>query len=639
MKSEVMNMKRVFGVILVAAVLIAGCDFILGPDKPAGGGNLVIGFGESEGASLAAVSRGVVPTAEEQAALRYELVLTGPEDQKITVSLAPGQTFNQQVALGEWHIYAEAYNPENALIGTGTATVTVGAGKNEARVRMEPTPAYGISLSPSGTYTFPAAFAGYGAQTAHTVTINNIGNGATGALTAAITGTHSSFFTLSNTSINSIGVSGSDTFTVVPNTGLAEGTYTATVTVSGGNDISENFTVSFTVNLTPSYGISLSPSRTYIFPAAIVGYGEQTAHTVTINNIGNGATGVLTAGLSGADSGLFTLSATSINSIGVSGSDTFTVVPNTGLAEGTYTAMVTVSGGNDISENFTVSFTVNPIPGGAQSTHTINGVSVPFRYVPAGSFQRDDTATNIAIITNGYWMGETEVTQELFQAVMGANPSNFTSGADGGETQNRRPVEQVSWYEALAFCNKLSLADGKEPVYAVSGVNWATLVYSDIPTSDDAAWNAAAVDTDKNGYRLPTEMEWMWAAMGADKTVQPNVTGYNKAFAGSTGSNSIDDYAWYDSNSGNKTHEVGKKEANELGLRDMSGNIDEWCWDWYDSYPAGEHTDYTGAASGTNRMIRGGSCDGGASRCAVSYRIKFSPDGRGSDLGFRVVCP
>jgi formylglycine-generating enzyme required for sulfatase activity len=276
---------------------------------------------------------------------------------------------------------------------------------------------------------------------------------------------------------------------------------------------------------------------------------------------------------------------------------------------------------------------------GTQSIHSISGVSVPFRYVPAGSFQRDGTATNISVITNGYWMSETEVTQELFQAVMETNPSNFTSGAASDEIQNQRPVEGVNWYEAIAFCNKLSLAAGKELVYSVSGINWETLTYSEIPSgSSDPTWNAAIMDMSKNGYRLPTEMEWMWAAMGADKTSQPNTTGWNKDFAGSNGSNSIDGYAWYTVNAGSKTHEVGKKGANELGLKDTSGNVWEWCWDWWSSgYPAGEETDYTGAGSGTYRVNRGGGWSTDASYCTVAVRSFNFPYSRNNYLGFRVV--
>jgi formylglycine-generating enzyme required for sulfatase activity len=245
-------------------------------------------------------------------------------------------------------------------------------------------------------------------------------------------------------------------------------------------------------------------------------------------------------------------------------------------------------------------------------------------------------------------MSETEVTQELFHAVMGENPSYFDGSSGGspakdtpaGETQNRRPVERVSWYDAIAFCNKLSLAAGKAPVYSVSGItNWAALAYSDIPTSDNTNWNAATMDTGKNGYRLPTEMEWMWAAIGADKTRQPNTTGWNKDFAGSTGSNNIDDYVWYDTNSGNKTHEVGKKAANELGLKDMSGNVVEWCWDWYASYEGGVQTDPRGASSGTGRVSLGGCIAFSATYVRLAIRISTYPVHRDTAIGFRLVRP
>jgi formylglycine-generating enzyme required for sulfatase activity len=261
---------------------------------------------------------------------------------------------------------------------------------------------------------------------------------------------------------------------------------------------------------------------------------------------------------------------------------------------------------------------------------------------PAGGFQRDSTATNKAAITNGYWMAETEVTQELFQAVMGANPSSFTGSPASVETQAKRPVEYVNWYAAIAFCNKLSLKDGKTPVYSVSGISdWAALAYSSIPTSSNTTWNAATRNTGANGYRLPTEMEWMWAAMGATAGgATVTTTGYDKAFAGSDGANGIGDCAWYKVNADNKTHEVGKKIDNELGLYDMTGNVWEWCWDWYaSSYPAGAESDYTGAISGSSRVGRGGSYlnPSGSARCTVAYRAVSSLYGRQSYLGLRVV--
>jgi uncharacterized membrane protein len=251
---------------------------------------------------------------------------------------------------------------EYSLSGTlaaGASTITVTCqGKTATFAVTVTAPVYGVTLSQSGTYDFTVAAPGYSAQTPLSVTVTNSGNQATGALTAALSGTHINSVTPSATAIASIAVGGTGTFTVVPKAGLAAGTYTATVTVSGGNSISAAFNVSFQVTTAPVYGISLSQSGTYHFATAAPGYGAHEPLSVTITNSGNQATGALTAALSGTHTNSFTLSATSIASIAAGSTGTFTVVPKTGLAAGTHTAAVTVSGGNGISDSFDVSFTV-----------------------------------------------------------------------------------------------------------------------------------------------------------------------------------------------------------------------------------------------------------------------------------------
>lgn len=268
------------------------------------------------------------------------------------------------------------------------------------------------------------------------------------------------------------------------------------------------------------------------------------------------------------------------------------------------------------------------------------------KYVPAGRFQRDDTATNISVISQPFRMSQHQITRAQFLAIMGSDPSGtrFSSGTND-------PVQMVNWYHVIAFCNKLSLAEGLTPVYAVSGVNFASLMFTQIPTSDNEFWNAATANWAANGYRLPTEMEWMWAAMGATQDSQPgamqegiNRTGYAKPFAGYNGRNRIRDYAWYWENSGNKTNPVGTQLANELGLHDMSGNVWEWSWDWYaGTWPnyavTGTQTDYRGAASGSYRVIRGGSWDYSATNCTVAYRYGSYPNYQNNAIGFRVVRP
>jgi len=260
------------------------------------------------------------------------------------------------------------------------------------------------------------------------------------------------------------------------------------------------------------------------------------------------------------------------------------------------------------------------------------------KYVPAGRFQRDATETNISVVS-AFRMSQHEITRSQFQTIMGTDPSEISTSSGTSD-----PVQNVNWYHAIAFCNKLSLAEGLTPVYRVtvggSEVNWSTLTYANIPISSNADWDGATADWNANGYRLPTEMEWMWAAMGAPEDGQgggTNTTGYTKAFAGSTGINAIGDYAWYVNNSDGKTHPAGTKLPNELELYDMSGNVLEWCWDWYDTYPTGSIEDYRGPASGSDRIFRGGSWGDGEDYCIASWQGCNFPYSSSHVDGFRVV--
>jgi formylglycine-generating enzyme required for sulfatase activity len=265
-------------------------------------------------------------------------------------------------------------------------------------------------------------------------------------------------------------------------------------------------------------------------------------------------------------------------------------------------------------------------------------------HVPAGTFQRDATATNLSTVS-AFRMSRYEITRAQWVAVTGwADPSNATYSSGASD-----PVQMVSWYDAIAFCNKLSLQEGLTSVYTVSGVDFSTLTYDEIPTSSNTSWNAATANWAANGYRLPTEMEWMWAAMGADleNPGVMNTTGYTKAFAGSTGSNVIGDYAVFGysgSETGRTTTQrsnpVGSKLENELGFHDLSGNVWEWSWDWHATpYPTGTLTDYRGPASGDSRVERGGYWHTNATGCTVAHRISNEPYGRYYSIGFRVVRP
>ncbi len=200
----------------------------------------------------------------------------------------------------------------------------------------------------------------------------------------------------------------------------------------------------------------------------------------------------------------------------------------------------------------------------------------------------DDEPPHRVTLTNDYWLGKYEVTQKQWRAVMGSNPSFFKGDVF--------PVECVSWDDVQEFCNKLNAKySGKLP----SGYE----------------------------FRLPTEAEWEYASKGGKKS-----NGYKYS-----GSNSIGDVAWYVDNFGGKTHEVGTKKENELGLYDMSGNVWEWCYDWYGEYSSGSQTDPIGSNTGSGLVFRGG-CWGSLSKgCRSSDRYSLAPSGRTSFLGFRLA--
>ena len=200
---------------------------------------------------------------------------------------------------------------------------------------------------------------------------------------------------------------------------------------------------------------------------------------------------------------------------------------------------------------------------------------------------------------------------------MGNNPSWYKGSSnppDGGEEQGKRPVENIDWYKAISFCNDLSKACGLEPCY----------------TEIDSEENIAVCDLNKNGFRLPTEAEWEWAAMG----------GKDYKWAGTDSESELGNYAWYKSNSNEKTHQVKMKSPNGYGLYDMSGNVFEWCWDLYGSLSDVLPLDYTGAASGSKRVERGGFYDNSSSTSHIqrAYRAYDKPDLFINAIGLRVVC-
>lgn len=233
--------------------------------------------------------------------------------------------------------------------------------------------------------------------------------------------------------------------------------------------------------------------------------------------------------------------------------------------------------------------------------------------VEGGTFQmggNDYVAHDIekpvhTVTVSSFYMSKYPVTQAEYQAVMGNNPSHFKG--------DQRPVDSVSWYEAVEYCNKRSEKEGLTPCYTIDGDD-----------GDDVTCNWEA-----NGYRLPTEAEWEYAARGGK---------HNSPYKYS-GSDNIDEVAWYRENSRSETHEVGKKKANVLGIHDMNGNVEEWCWDWFDEdyYSNSPENNPLGPASSGYRVLRGGTRNDYGCGCRNSKRASFRPGGRVRDWGFRVV--
>lgn len=252
-------------------------------------------------------------------------------------------------------------------------------------------------------------------------------------------------------------------------------------------------------------------------------------------------------------------------------------------------------------------------------------------FISLGAWAADSSPLNMVFVNGGtFWMGsnetaykstelafqaeissfyisDTEITQEMWTSVMGTNPSRFKNPL--------KPVEMVSWLDAVRFCNALSEKEGAEKVYEVSG------------SRVSCNWSA-------NGYRLPTEAEWEYAARGGGEGAVSEEVLSKVYYAGSR---NAADVAWFDQNSNKETKLVKSKAPNELGLYDMSGNVWEWCWDWMGAYPKELTNNPKGLQTGINKVLRGGSWFNPVNLCRVTYRFWNILSFKANSVGFRVV--
>lgn len=346
-----------------------------------------------------------------------------------------------------------------------------------------------------------------------------------------------------------------------------------------------------------------------VAPAQLAFGEELTEQTLTIQNAG---TGTLDWTIIGDQAWLDVSPASGSTT---TETDRVTVlVDRTGLSVGDYTGTVLVTPGTGSAQAVEIRMSI--------------AAGVEFVLVPPGTFMmgspadepgRDpDETPHLVTLTKAFYVSVREVTQSEWQSVMGWNESYF-QGAD-------RPVEWVTWFDCISYCNQRSTRDGYTPAYVMTDAAYAG---PHIVTAT-VTWDPVA-----DGYRLLTEAEWEYACRAGTQTAFCNGELTNAGC--SPLDPSLDQVGWYCGNTVSATEEVGGKAGNAWGLLDVHGNVQSWCWDWHAPYPAGAVTDPAGPPSGSFRVFRGGSWFESAVRCRSAARFAYFPLSRYDYLGLRVA--